>query len=100
LSPAAMQAVAEASAAINGGKKNKNKKDPAAGAMEVGTPGDSALRRALLVGWADRVARRAKANEQAAAAEAEDPDGNGGAAQVEFNFDPQLERAWFQPSSL
>ena len=43
--------------------------DPASAALEARSPGDVALRRALLVGWADRVARRAKAAEAAAAAE-------------------------------
>jgi ATP-dependent RNA helicase DHX37/DHR1 len=71
LSPAATAAVVEAAAAITGAASAKatlkKRRDPAEGAMEVGTPGDAALRRALLVGWADRVARRAKASEQAAA---------------------------------
>ena len=89
LSPAAAAAVAEASAAVNGGgggdksSSKKQKEDPARGAMEVGTPGESALRRALLVGWADRVARRAKANEQAAAATT-DPDGDGDGGDANF----------------
>ena len=41
-------------------------------------PGESALRRALLRGWADRVARRAKADEAARLNAAADKDEDGG----------------------
>ena len=51
--------------------------DPASAALEARSPGDVALRRALLVGWADRVARREKAAEAAAAAERDEAEGNG-----------------------
>ncbi|EEH56653.1 uncharacterized protein MICPUCDRAFT_18184 [Micromonas pusilla CCMP1545] len=34
--------------------------DPAASSLEIGAPGETSLRRALLIGWADRVARRSK----------------------------------------
>ena len=85
LSPHAVAAVAEATAAITGrrddGEKGGATKDPASIALEVGTAGESALRRALLCGWADRVAKRAKADEAArlnAAAEKDEDGGDGG----------------------
>ena len=102
VSPAARRAVAAAAEAIARAKeasrrryRNRNRngrggqsdesessrsaapKDPASYALESRTPGDVALRRALLVGWADRVARRAKAAEAAVAAERDEAEGNG-----------------------
>ena len=78
LTPAAVAAVAAAIAATSGGgskpKGSKAPKDPAEGALEAGNPGETALRRSLLVGWADRVARRAKADEVARALAAAEKD--------------------------
>ena len=100
VSPAARRAVAAAAAAIARAKEASRRAsrrrgerdvprddenpsrsvaplDPASAALEARSPGDVALRRALLVGWADRVARRAKAAEAAAAAERDEAEGNG-----------------------
>lgn len=79
----AVAAIAEATAAINrkvrGPDDASDKtKDPASVALEPGSPGDVALRRALLRGWADRVARRAKADEAARLNAAADKDEDGG----------------------
>jgi ATP-dependent RNA helicase DHX37/DHR1 len=46
-------------------KKKDAPSDPAALALTGEGPGDVALRRALLVGWADRVARRVRASDAA-----------------------------------
>ena len=100
VSPAARRAVAAAAAAIARAKEASRRAfrrrgphdvprddenpsrsvaplDPASAALEARSPGDVALRRALLVGWADRVARRAKAAEAAASAERDEAEGNG-----------------------
>ena len=61
LTPGAKRAIAEASAAVNKPPRGeKRRKDPAASSLEIGAPGETSLRRALLIGWADRVARRSK----------------------------------------